>query len=167
MQNIGEYALTVMNAIRHEPILSGVAVLLIYAVIRTSLLSRRLTRLTKGGDGKTLEGTIKKLTERVHALESHAQKTELALENVDARLLRSVQGVAVERFDPFGNSGQQSFATALLNERGDGVVISGIHSRDGVRVYAKEVKNFASERELSEEEANAIARAQQKLRNIK
>jgi hypothetical protein len=75
-----------------------------------------------------------------------------------------VSGVSVKRFDPFQNAGgQQSFASALLNEKGDGVVLSGIHSRDGVRVYAKEVKKFASERELSEEETGAIAETKIKL----
>ncbi|MEK7613771.1 MAG: DUF4446 family protein [Patescibacteria group bacterium] len=163
MEIVSEYTLMVLNLIRYEPILSGLAVLLLYSLIRTSLLSRRLTKLTKGGDGKTLEGTIKKLGDRTTALETHAKTTEVALENVDERLQGAVRGVAVERFDPFGNSGQQSFATALLNEKGDGVVLSGIHSRDGVRVYAKEIKQFKSERELSEEEAKAVAHSQKTL----
>lgn len=163
MDIVSEYGGALLNAIRYEPILSGLAVLVLYAFIRTFFLSRRITRLTRGGDGKSLEGTIKKLSERVEALEAHAKKTESTLNNLDGRVVRAIQGVSVERFDPFGNSGQQSFATALLNEQGDGVVISGIHSRDGVRVYAKEVKECKSERELSEEEANAISRAQKTL----
>lgn len=153
-----------LEVVRHDPILSGLAVLIIYFFIRTSLLSRRLNRLTRGGDGKTLEGTIKKLHERTLLLEDHAKKTELGLENLDERLQGSIRGVAVLRFDPFQNAGgQQSFSTALLNERGDGVVLSGIHSRDGVRVYAKEVKEFKSDHELSEEETQALKKAQEKI----
>lgn len=107
---------------------------------------------------------IGKLKERVQKLEAHAKETTLILKETDERLTRSVQGVSVKRFDPFQNAGgQQSFATALLSEKGDGVVISGIHSRDNVRVYAKEVTNFASERELSEEERGAIDDAKKKL----
>lgn len=153
-----------LDIVRHDPILSGLAVLIIYFFIRTSLLSRRLNRLTRGGDGKTLEGTIKKLHERTLVLEAHAKKTELGLENLDERLQTSLRGVAVLRFDPFQNAGgQQSFSTALLNERGDGVVLSGIHSRDGVRVYAKEVKEFKSDHELSEEETQALKKAEEKI----
>src|SRR6185369_12752051 len=102
--------------------------------------------------------------ERASALETHAVKAAAAFDNIDARLATSIRSVAMKRFDPFQNAGgQQSFATALLNEKGDGIVISGIHARDGVRVYSKDVSNFKSERELSEEEAQAIEEAKKKL----
>jgi len=129
----------------------------IVVALAIALLSRRIGNLSRGGDGKSLEGTIRTLHERVAALEENARKTASSLSNHEARITRAIQGVSVKRFDPFQNAGgQQSFATALLNEKGDGVVISGIHARDGVRVYAKQVKDFKSERELSEEEAGAI-----------
>lgn len=165
MQSVTEYVLLALDVVRNDLILSGLTVLVLFSFIRTFFLSRRLTRLMRGGDGKTLEGTIKKLQERVSALETHAETVERALENVDGRLQTSLRGVSVERFDPFQNAGgQQSFATALLNEQGDGVVLSGIHSRDGVRVYAKEVATFKSERELSEEESRAIVGAKNSLK---
>ncbi len=164
MQSVTEYTLFALDVVRNDLILSGLAVLVLFSFIRTFFLSRRITKLVRGGDGKTLEGTIKKLQERVATLETHAKTVERALENVDGRLQTAVRGVAVERFDPFQNAGgQQSFATALLNEHGDGVVFSGIHSRDGVRMYAKEVKKFTSERELSDEESRAITDAQETL----
>jgi len=164
MDIVSEYALLALSAVRNEPILSGLVVLIIYFFIRTFFLSRRITRLTKGGDGKSLEGTIKALCERVSALEAHAKTAETALENLDDRMRGAVRGIATERFDPFGNAGgQQSFTTALLNEKGDGVVVSGIHVRDGVRVYAKEIAGLTSKHELSEEEKQAIKKAKASL----
>lgn len=107
---------------------------------------------------------IKKLKDRVAALEKRSETAEAALEDVDKRLGTAVRGVAVERFDPYqGAGGQQSFTTAFLNEEGGGLVVSGIHSRDGVRVYAKPVTAFKSERELSLEESRAIDSAKKKL----
>lgn len=107
---------------------------------------------------------IGKLKDRVAKLEAHAKTAEAALENVDKRLAGAVRAIALERFDPYqGAGGQQSFASAFLNEKGDGIVVSGIHSRDGVRVYAKPVSDFRSERELSEEESRAIENAKKKL----
>lgn len=147
-----------------DPLLDIVLILLILALVRTVFLSRRITLLTQGANGKSLEGSIQDTASRVAALEGHAKKTEVALNNLDTRVAGAVRGVAVRRFDPFQNSGgQQSFATALLDESGDGVVVAGIHARDGVRVYAKEVKKFASERELSEEERHAVQDARTKL----
>ncbi len=155
----------IVLSLKENPVLSGVTVLVIFAFISDLFLFRRLRRLVRGGDGKTLEGTIIKLQERVAILESHAVKAEAAFENVDERLQGSIRGVAVHRFDPFqGGGGQQSFAAALLDEHGDGAVISGIHARDGSRVYAKSVKGFLSERELSEDERQAIADAKKNLK---
>jgi hypothetical protein len=107
---------------------------------------------------------IGKLKDRVAVLEKHAATAEKAFDDIDRRLGTAVRGIAVERFDPYqGAGGQQSFASAFINEKGDGGVISGIHSRDGVRVYAKPISAFISERELSEEESRAIENAQKKL----
>ncbi|MDO8523616.1 MAG: DUF4446 family protein [bacterium] len=154
----------VLAGLSTDPIISGLVILVLFSLIQDFFLFRRLRRLVRGGDGKTLEGTIRKLNERVAALETHAAKAEAGFENMDKRLSTSVRGVSVKRFDPFQNAGgQQSFATALLDEKGDGVVFSGIHARDGVRVYAKEVSNFKSERELSEEERGAIEETKKKL----
>ncbi|MEK9177331.1 MAG: DUF4446 family protein [Patescibacteria group bacterium] len=153
-----------IEAASENPVVSGLTVLMVFALTLHIVLFERLRVLLRGSDGKSLEGTIRKLGERAEALEKHAKETTLILKETDDRLARSVQGVSVKRFDPFQNAGgQQSFATALLSEAGDGVVISGIHARDGVRVYAKHVKGFGSVRELSEEEREAIAEAKKSV----
>lgn len=164
MGEFGAFLNDAFGGIVSNPVLSGLCVLVLFALFQDFFLFRKLRRLLRGGDGKTLEGTINKLQERVNILEAHAAKATLAFDNVDARLADSVRGVSVKRFDPFQSAGgQQSFATALLNEKGNGVVIAGIHARDGVRVYAKNVSGFKSERELSEEEKLAIEDAKKKL----
>jgi hypothetical protein len=155
---------TLLSSLTGNPIVLGALLLSLTAVIINIYLSLRLDRLLKGGDGKSLESTIRALHEKVRLLEEHAARTTEALTDANRRLVRSIQGVSVKRFDPFQNAGgQQSFATAFLNEEGSGVVVSGIHARDGVRVYAKEVKSFKSERELSEEEQGSIDETKSKL----
>jgi len=164
MESAGIVFQNLFLALQGNPALTVLAILVAAALVQQFFLSLRLQRLMQGGDGKTLEGTIRKLQERVTTLETHAAKSELAFENVNARLERSIRGIAVRRFDPFGGEGgQQSFIIALLNEQGNGTVLSGIHARDGVRVYAKALKGFVSERELSEEEQSAIADAKKTL----
>ena len=147
-----------------NPIVLGLTILVLFALIQDFFLFKRLRRLVRGGDGKTLEGAIRGLQERAALLESRITKTEAMLQNHESRLGTTIRGVAVNKFDPFGSAGgQQSFAAALLNEKGSGVVVSGIHARDGVRVYAKPVETFTSERELSEEEQKSIGDAKKKL----
>lgn len=163
MENISFITLFLEDVATH-PLTTILGVFSLVLLVAVLWLAYRIDVLTKGGDGKSLESTISALSDRIQKLERHAGAATEGLKNHEERIQRAVSGVSVKRFDPFQNAGgQQSFASALLSEQGDGVVISGIHSRDGVRVYAKEVKKFASERELSEEEAGAIADTKAKL----
>ncbi len=72
-----------------------------------------------------------------------------------------IQKVGLLRFNPFKDSGgDQSFILSLVDKNDTGVIISGLHSRSGVRWYAKNVKNGkALEHELSEEEKKTLAQA--------
>lgn len=154
----------ILDILTENSFLSVLLLLIVLLIVQTTILTLRLGRLLKGGDGKSLESLIQKINERTGRLETHAKETSLILKEADERLARSVQGTSVKRFDPYGNAGgQQSFAASFLSENGDGVVISGIHARDGMRVYAKGVANFTSERELSEEERGAIEEAKSKV----
>jgi hypothetical protein len=68
--------------------------------------------------------------------------------------------LGVVRFNPFEDTGgDQSFAIALVDRQGDGVVISSLHGRKETRVYAKPLKKGESAYPLAEEEKEAIARA--------
>jgi hypothetical protein len=73
---------------------------------------------------------------------------------VDPRALRDI---AVVRYDALNEmSGQLSFSLALLNSRGDGVVLSSINSRTETRTYAKPVLAGKGDQELSPEETQAV-----------
>jgi hypothetical protein len=86
------------------------------------------------------------------------------------RFCRKEQGVkhdlkpfrsGLVRFNPFGDTGgNQSFALALLDSEGDGVVILSLHSREGTRIYVKPVKKGKAELKVSDEEERAIKIAQ-------
>ncbi|HSK22385.1 MAG TPA: DUF4446 family protein [Egicoccus sp.] len=76
-------------------------------------------------------------------------------------LLRStVSRVGVVRYDAFEDmGGALSFSAALLDERGDGVIVSAINGRTETRCYAKPIVGGGSEHHLSTEEEQAIAAA--------
>ncbi len=75
----------------------------------------------------------------------------------------NLQHVGVIRFNPYADKGSdQSFAIALLDNRGDGVVLNGLHSRDTCRVYAKPVVGGNSTYKMTDEEKEAINRAMAK-----
>ena len=60
-------------------------------------------------------------------------------------------------FDDTGS--ELSYATALLNREGDGVVLTSIYSRTDTRTYGKAVTKFVPVWTASEEELQAIQRA--------
>lgn len=73
---------------------------------------------------------------------------------VDPRALRDL---AVVRYDALHDgAGQLSFSLALLNAKGDGVVLSSINGRTETRTYAKPVVAGQGSLELSPEEARAV-----------
>ena len=73
----------------------------------------------------------------------------------------ALQHVGVVRFNPYHDTGgDYSFAVALLDATGTGVVLTGLYHRDRCRVYAKPVSRWQSGYELIDEERQAIAEAQ-------
>jgi hypothetical protein len=68
--------------------------------------------------------------------------------------------VSVVRYDAFGDmGGRLSFSAAMLDDGGDGLVLTAIHGRSETRSYIKGVKGGASEASLSPEELQAISYA--------
>ncbi len=133
------------------------AVLILLAWI--GYLEWRLRRLLVGKSGASLEDAITALVQSVNETDKVNEAIQQHLIKMEERLQKSLQQVQTVRFNPFPDQGgNHSFALGLLDERGDGVVISTLYSREKTSVYAKPIKNRASEFELTKEERQAIAK---------
>jgi hypothetical protein len=72
----------------------------------------------------------------------------------------ALRHLAVVRYDAFGDmGGHLSWSLALLDDAGDGVVLTSIHGRSDSRTYAKSIASWTCEQQLSPEEDDAIAHA--------
>jgi biopolymer transport protein ExbB/TolQ len=129
------------------------------------ILHRRITALTRGNTGSSLETVITQANERLSELEQSVSDTRHLVTQLEPRVRRSIQSVQTIRFNPFSDSGggQQSFASALINEDGDGVVISTLYARNHVGIFAKPVQQLHAQHELSNEERDALERASRSL----
>jgi hypothetical protein len=146
-------------------ILLGLIVLLALWII---YLEIRIKKLLMGKNGKSLEDSILSLKDGWNDYSQFKKDSIEYLKNIEARLKRSLQAVETVRFNPFkgtGSGGNQSFATAFINEKGDGVVISSLYSREHISVFSKPLKKFQSEFETSQEERSAISNAKETLVN--
>lgn len=100
------------------------------------------------------------LRRRVHALEQHRPAGDADLAALRADLGQALRHVAVVRYDAFGDmGGRLSFSAAIVDDSGDGVVISSIHARGESRTYAKGVVGGRSDATLTPEEQQALAAA--------
>ncbi len=98
--------------------------------------------------------------ERIAALAAQVADIGRRLAAVESQGQRAIQRVGVVRFNPFADTGSnQSFVLAILDARGDGFVLSSMHSRQQTRVFLKSVASGKAETALSEEETEAIRRA--------
>ncbi|GAA4879203.1 hypothetical protein GCM10025788_18120 [Serinicoccus chungangensis] len=124
----------------------AVLALLVTAVVwrRLRVVDRRLTQLVEAGAPTTPE------RERIEALEQE-------LEGVRGDLAQALRHVAVVRYDAFGDmGGRMSFSAAVVDDTGDGMVISSIHARGESRTYAKGIVGGDSEIVLTPEERQAL-----------
>ena len=70
---------------------------------------------------------------------------------------QAMRHLAVVRYDAFGDmGGHLSWSLALLDDGGDGVVLTSIHGRSEARTYAKNVAGWRCEQQLSPEEEEAV-----------
>lgn len=146
-------------------VLMAVIIALTFWVMR---LEQKLRKFLYGKNAKSLEDTIISIKEGMERLEASQNETAGSLKNIEERVRKSIRGVETIRFNPFKDSGgNQSFATALLNEEGDGVVISSLYARDRVSIFSKPIKQHASSFELTDEERSALQNAEQSITVIK
>jgi uncharacterized protein DUF4446 len=120
-----------------------------------------------GTHDELLGGGAVRASDRLGVLEREAtaaaSERAAAARRLDAleKIARTeVPRVGFVRYNAFSDVGSDlSYALALLNRDGDGVVLSSIYSREDTRTYGKAVAGFKPAQDPSEEELAAIAKA--------
>jgi hypothetical protein len=147
-------------------IIATLGVITVVLTILVIHLEMRFNKLLRGHKAQTIEDSIALLEHDIKALEHFRKEAAGYLENVEKRLGRSIQGIGTVRFNPFrgnGEGGNQSFASSFLNEKGDGVILSSLYSRDHVSIFSKPIKDYKSEYELTPEERDSMEKVKQSL----
>ena len=141
------------------PTIAGAALVIALLSLLIALWSvLRLRRLARrsGQEGSTV-GAVASEAERIDRLARELAATATRLDAAEAQGQRSIQRIGVVRYNPFADTGSnQSFVLAMLDARGDGFVLSSLHSRQQTRIFLKPVSGGRSETAISEEEAEAI-----------
>jgi hypothetical protein len=142
--------------------------IIIYILVATNLLSivwlvaseLRLRKILGGKRATDLETLITSLHTNVDTIAGTHDEIKRRLIRAEKRLARSVRNIKTVRFNPFADSGSnQSFATAIIDDHGDGVVLSSLYSRERVSIFAKPIEGGKPKYDLTEEEAHVLEQA--------
>ena len=124
-------------------LLASIALFVAVAALALAFVSFLRLRPTADGD---LPADVLGLRREVSALRKEA-----------GGVLRHLAVVRYDAFEEMG--GRLSWSLALLDDGGDGVVLTSIRGRNEARTYAKSVLSWRSDQELSPEETEAITHA--------
>jgi hypothetical protein len=128
------------------------------AHLRFRRLRRDYAVLQGGDDAASLLSVVRRQAADIAQLRAEVGTAGRELGNARADLADAIRHVSVVRYDAFADmGGRLSFSAALLDDAGDGLVLTSINGRTETRSYAKGVKGGASEHTLSPEEEQAIA----------
>jgi hypothetical protein len=141
------------------------ALLAVLVVLRLRVRLRRLERacdaLLAGGPGAArFVSAVRQAQSSGDDVRREVAALRAELAQARADLGTALRHVAVVRYDAFDDlAGRLSFSAALLDDAGDGVVVTSINGRSETRTYAKGVTAGGSPHPLSPEEREAVARA--------
>lgn len=103
---------------------------------------------------------LRTLSARVTRVERRSPVGEGDLAALRHDIAQALRHVAVVRYDAFGDmGGRLSFSAAIIDDAGDGLVVSSIHGRGESRTYAKGVVGGDADATLTPEERQALAAA--------
>jgi len=146
------------------PLLTLVAILIGWNLVLTYFLYKQRSSLQKVSNGDknvTLLELLSDVLDKEKKLSQNLSETSKKVEGLIFDSQFYIQKIGLVRFNPFNDTGgDQSFILALTDTEESGVVISGLHTRNGTRWYAKKIEHGQGvEHELSNDEMKAIKSA--------
>jgi hypothetical protein len=107
-----------------------------------------------------LRGVLEGQARQIQRLEAAVRSLNATDRRQEGLIEGAVRHVGLVRYDAFEDvGGRLSFSCALLDDHGNGVVVTSINGRQDTRVYAKPITDAKSRYNLSTEEEEAIRQA--------
>ena len=151
------------------PLAVAVGLLVIWCTILSYILLKQkkgFIKISKGGKSESIVEVLSQVLDNEKKLVKSLSETDKKVEGLLFSSQFYIQKIGLVRFNPFNDTGgDQSFILALIDDKDSGVVISGLHTRNGTRWYAKKIENGKGvEHELSEDEIKAIRSASRRYK---
>jgi hypothetical protein len=131
---------------------------------RLTAMRRSYARLLGGTKEADIVTVVGQHVRAVEGLQGTVRALQGDVVGLREDLGTALRHVAVVRYDAFGDmGGRLSFSAALLDDAGDGLVLTSINGRSEARSYAKGIRAGGSEIEMSPEEREAVGHAMKQV----
>lgn len=139
----------------------ALGVILALTIKQLQNVSRKYYTLTSGKTAKDLEQIMLTRFKEMDKVKMRMKRFNKEHKTFKGHLDSCYNKLGLVKYDAFDSmAGELSFSLALLNNDNSGFVLSTMHSKQGCFSYAKEVINGESFVALSNEEKEAIRKAQ-------
>ncbi len=130
----------------------------IVLTLKMKKIKKNIQEMFSGNKVTNLEELLLGQAKNIQMLDKDIQELYDISNQINSLAGKGLHKVGMVRFNPFKDvGGDQSFAIALLNGKGNGLTISSLYSREGTRIYSKSITSGESEKHpLTEEEKEAI-----------
>ena len=135
----------------------GAVATAVVALVQLAHIRRSYTLLGAAEGRETFVDVVARTREDFRDLNRAVETLDTEVGQVRRELAQALRHVSVVRYDAFGDlGGRFSFSAALLDDSGDGLVLTSIHGRTETRTYLKGISSGVADIELSPEETQAV-----------
>ena len=158
INSINLYTPYILMAMTVIIVLLFIIILCLFKII--GRVEDKYRRLMKGTNSKNLEEMLLERIDSIDEVKEISEKAIKECERLELKMEECIQKVAIMRYKAFEDVGSDlSFSIALVDDRNDGVILTGIYGRQESTTYAKPVDKGISRYDLSEEELYVLNEA--------
>lgn len=129
------------------------------ALLLAVIMHVKVSRIFRSANAPDIERLLKLHTKTLEDLIRFQADSTTYMKSLSNRIKSKVGTIPTLRFNPFKGTdlgGNQSFSSVFVDEEGNGVVITSMHTRERTSVFAKPLQNWKSIYELTAEEKTVI-----------
>lgn len=153
----------ILDKVTDGNIVIYILIIIIFAILILNFFSRRsilkyIQSIPTVMNAENTQKSIKDLEDKIYQLQIYNQEAISNFENIQSKL-KNIVKINTVKYNPYedmGVGGKQSFSTSMLDEKGDGVILTCLYSREKTRIMTKIVKGFIPEQELTPEEQQVL-----------
>lgn len=136
-------------------------ILIIIDHFRLASISKKYKLLIKGLGGKNVEDLMISYSDEIYKVKNDIEDNlKNRISDLEKQMPICLRHFGLVSYNAFENvSNNMSFSIAALNDKNDGIVLTGIYTRENSYVYSKEIVKGQPNKELSREEKEALNKA--------